>query len=195
MRVVSLRVDRTVRSPWQVGHGSSMIDPVPWQLAHGSENANDPWLRVVSPLPWQTGHSRGAVPGLAPMPWQVGQVARSVMPSGTVTPLTASAKPIRTSVSRSAPFCARIRVPPGAPAPPRLNSPPNRSPRPPAPPHATRAAALRGVAEQVAHIETTGTRRRTATGAAAAEAAERTGGHQVPRLVVLLALLVSESTS
>src|SRR6478609_2331233 len=109
-----------------------MIDPVPWQLVHGSEKANEPWFRVVNPVPLQTGQSRGEVPGFAPTPWHVGQVVRSVMPSGTVTPVTASLKAIRTSVSRSAPRTARGRALVWPPV--RLNRPPKRSPKPPAPP-------------------------------------------------------------
>src|SRR6478609_7385799 len=117
-----------------------MIDPVPWQFVQGSENANEPWFRVVNPVPLHTGQSRGDVPGFAPTPWQVGQVVRSVMPSGTVTPVTASLNAIRTSVSRSAPRTARGRALDWPLV--RLNRPPKRSPKPPAPP-APPAPALR----------------------------------------------------
>src|SRR6195952_615047 len=131
MRVDSVREDNTVRSPWQVGHGSSMMEPEPWQLVHGSENANEPWLRVVRPVPLHTGQSCAEVPGLAPVPRQVGQVLRSARRSGTVTPETASPNAIRTSVSTSLPRFALAALVLVAP---RLNKPPKRSPRPPLPP-------------------------------------------------------------
>src|ERR1700712_4907257 len=131
MRVDSVREDSTVRSPWQVGHGSSMIDPEPWQLVHGSENANEPWLRGVKPVPLHTGQSCADVPGFAPVPRQVGQVLRSASRSGMVTPETASPNEILTSVSTSLPRFARaVQVLVAL----RLNRPPKRSPRPPLPP-------------------------------------------------------------
>ncbi len=61
------------------------------------------------------------------MPWQVGQGPSPVSRSATVVPSIASPKVSVASVSTSAPrlgrFCAVVR--------PRLNTPPNRSPRPP----------------------------------------------------------------
>src|SRR6478609_1374631 len=47
-----------------------------------------------------------------------------------------------------------------------------------------------GIAEDVAHVEAAGTRSGSGSSAGAGEAAERTGGHQVAGLVVLLALRV-----
>ena len=96
-----VRVCVVMPLPAQVGHGSSMTWPVPRQLRHGSENANAPWLRLVTPAPWQTGQVCGLVPGLAPLPEQVGHVPGLCMRSGTVTPSTASSKESVASVSTS----------------------------------------------------------------------------------------------
>src|SRR5919107_724685 len=145
---VSVRVWLVTPLPAQVGQGSSTTWPVPRQLRHGSENANAPWLRLVTPAPWHTGQMCGLVPGLAPLPLQVGHVPGLCMRSGTVTPRAASSKESVASVSTSWPragpdaACCRARVEPGAapPAPPpkRLPkmspSPPPAPPRPPAAP-------------------------------------------------------------
>jgi hypothetical protein len=133
MRTVMVRVWDVMPLPAQVGHGSSMTCPVPRQLRHGSENANAPWLRLVTPAPPQTPQVCGDVPGLAPLPAQVGHVPGLCIRSGTVTPSTASSKESVASVSTSCPRAGpdaawlRPRAVPG-PVPKR---PPNRSPRPP----------------------------------------------------------------
>ncbi len=139
--------------PLQVAQGSSTTEPLPRHSRHGSENANAPWLRLVTPAPWQTGHVCGAVPGFAPLPWQVGHEPGLCMRSGTVTPSTASSKASVASVSTSCPragpeaACCRLRVLPAAPPPPKR--PPKRSPRPP--PRDPRALPRR--AEEVAEVE------------------------------------------
>src|SRR3954449_8563584 len=138
IRTVIVRVWLVIPLPEQVGHGSSITVPVPRQFRHGSENANAPWLRLVTPAPWHTGQVCGEVPGLAPVPWQVGQEPGLCMRSGTVTPRTASSNERVASVSTSCPRAGpdaawlRARAEP-APAPPPPKRPPNRSPRPPPP--------------------------------------------------------------
>ena len=101
MRTVIVRVWLVMPLPEQVGQGSSTTEPVPRQLRQGSENANAPWLRLVTPAPWHTGQVCGLVPGLAPLPAQVGQLPGLCMRSGTVTPRTASSKERVASVSTS----------------------------------------------------------------------------------------------
>src|SRR5215213_11034736 len=137
MRTVMVRVWVVTPLPAHVGQGSSTTDPVPRQLRHGSENANAPWLRLVTPAPWHTGQVCGDVPGFAPLPLQVGHVPGLCMRSGTVTPRAASSKERVASVSTSCPRAGpdaawlRARAVLG-PAPPP-NRPPSRSPSPPRP--------------------------------------------------------------
>src|SRR5271166_3389651 len=115
--------------PEQDGHGSSTTRPRPRHSWHGSEIPNDPWFRLDWPVPAHTGQTRGTVPALAPVPWQVGHGPSPVSRSATVVPSIASPKLSVVSVSTSAPrrgrFWAVLRLPP------RLNTVPNRSPRPP----------------------------------------------------------------
>src|ERR1700758_733840 len=118
--------------PEQDGHGSSPTRPRPRHSWHGSEIPNDPWFRLDWPVPAHTGQTRGTVPALAPVPRQVGPGPSPVSRSPTVVPSIASPKLSVVSVSTSAPrrgrFWAVVRLP-------RLNTVPNRSPRPPpAPP-------------------------------------------------------------
>src|SRR3954451_5422205 len=117
MRTVIVRVWVVMPLPPQVGQGSSITWPVPRQLRHGSENANAPWLRLVTPAPWHTGQVCGDVPGFAPVPAQVGQVPGLCMRSGTVTPSTASSKESVASVSTSWPRAGPAPPRPGRPLP------------------------------------------------------------------------------
>src|SRR3954462_7691336 len=62
MRTVIVRVWVVMPLPAQVGHGSSITEPVPRQLRQGSENANAPWLRLPArgALHPRAGVGRGA---------------------------------------------------------------------------------------------------------------------------------------
>ncbi|GAA3123946.1 hypothetical protein GCM10020001_050890 [Nonomuraea salmonea] len=99
------------------------------QSRHGSEKAKLPRLRLAAPVPSQVGQTLGVVPALAPVPLHAVQAAELVSRSETVVPSTASVNVSVTSDSMSWPRRALV-VPPVVrpPAPPRLNSPPNRSP-------------------------------------------------------------------
>src|SRR5690606_15713647 len=113
--------------PWHTGHGSSTTSPRPLHSRHGSDSENPPALVLVWPVPVHAGHTLGTVPARAPVPAQDVHADELVMRSGTVTPSTASANPMLTSLSTSAPRRAcvvRAREP---------NNPPNTSPIPPAP--------------------------------------------------------------
>src|SRR5580698_4891687 len=102
--------------------------PRPRHSWHGSVIPNEPWFLLSWPVPWHEGHIRGTVPALAPVPWQVGHGPSPVSRSPTVVPSIESLKVSVVSVSTSAPrrgrFWAVVRPPP------RLNTVPNRSPRP-----------------------------------------------------------------
>ena len=89
-----------------------MTVPAPLQRAHGRVIEKRPWPWDSTPRPWQTGHTIGSVPGSAPVPRQVGHGACVVTATGTCAPVTACAKEIETSVSRSRPFsvCGFVRV-------------------------------------------------------------------------------------
>src|SRR5215469_1292890 len=118
--------------PEQVSHGSSTTSPRPRQVRHGSENAKLPRFRLPWPVPSQVGHTRGTVPALAPVPLHTGQGPSPVSRSGTVVPFIASTKDSVVSVSTSAPRRGLVRL---VVVPPRLKTPPSKSPsRPPAPP-------------------------------------------------------------
>ena len=76
-----------------------------------------------------TGQTLGTVPALAPVPRQVGHGPSPVSRSATVVPSIASPKLSVVSVSTSAPRRGRFWA---VFVRPRLNTPPNRSPSPPA---------------------------------------------------------------
>src|SRR5262249_1196861 len=114
--------------PEHSGQGSSTTRPRPWHSLQTSDMLNEPRFRLCCPVPWQDGHIRGTVPALAPVPGQVGQGPSPVSRSATVVPSIASLKVSVVSVSTSAPRRARFWA---VVRPPRLKTPPNRSPRPP----------------------------------------------------------------
>ncbi len=126
MRTFTSRWRRSTPVPRQVGQGSSTTTPLPWQLGHGWLKENRPWLSSTTPRPWQMGQVCGVVPGRAPLPWQVEQAASEVRYSVVLTPLTASAKDMLSSASRSPP--RRGPTPLAAP-PPRRRPRPKRFPR------------------------------------------------------------------
>ena len=172
--------DTIVRSPWQVG--TRRVDDRPGALAVGARLGERERTLV-------TGDQSGPVADRALA--RAGSRLRAAAVAGrTRDPLgqpqrdgdavTASVNASETSVSTSEPRRLRLAR---AELARRLNKPPKMSPRPPS----AAPSAGTGLPEQVAEIEAGTTRhpRRNRR-----EAAEGTGGHQVARLVVLLALVV-----
>src|SRR5436305_11074586 len=101
-----------------------MIVPAPPQVRQVLLREKKPWLSEVTPRPLQSGQIVGDVPGAAPLPLQLPQAFALTTGTLTVAPCRASSKDTRTDTSTSAP-----RIDRGCWPRPRVNRPPNRSPR------------------------------------------------------------------
>src|SRR5215210_2993354 len=121
---VTCRALRNLPLPEHVRHGFSTIVPSPPHLTQGSENAKNPWSRLLTPRPPPSGQVRGAVPGAAPVPRQSPQASSTGTLTRVVAPLRASLNFKLTLTVMSSPLSV---------ASPLRVARPKMSPRPPKP--------------------------------------------------------------